>query len=725
VFLGKKVATKEMKSVVIRLPDGKQFSTLVTSEYTFRQLAVDGARFWGFDAADVAIDNYPEDEAVLKFLPSSGDSTLDGLMLVAKERASNSRRRRRASTPLRDGAPSPFLPSRSRSSSFINRNGSFGSLGALSRNGSFGSLFEPLHLGSISPVGGGGIDDAELESPKDLDEEMWNVFMSYSYVGTDSGGLTARQFQKLLKDCNLISSTAGAVDGAQSRLLFTKWAKKGHMSYDNMLNCLVELALRLWPKLGSPQEAFMTLLTQHLLLYAVRFNWLPEHPDWDTQTELLHDPEVTGLLVEFQDALQLVLEAFIDPTRAIKRAKENAGTNSSNGNAGGAVALPSPGTTGADRQLWLSWREFKSLATFFKLGNSNLGLSLQELHHLFGGCAGWKGGMGPLFGAFGASVEQLFDKGGLDEGPLKPRPPVLDSEDRSRLYFHGLLELLARVALLGFLPDLRMMQATSSSGVKHIQQLNCNTLLMQMQMQLQLQTLHPSGKRGSGMFVMVRLMVKCMLQHIHLCLGLRAKREPVAQRVHAPGHMHADGPKVMAATRLFEQRYKQMWGDDGCTDYQQDLRTMIVSLLPHDYTLAGGENGYASRTKKKKKKTMNKNGAIHKPVPKNGVNGPGTRCTPPIHSSCTLLSYTPLIPPSYALSRSRRKGVCRLLRPVHPSVAVARRPSQPRILRRITPRILPPRVFCEPCEERSAGRFVRQRVIIDFGLIGRLAAHTR
>ena len=130
---------------------------------------------------------------------------------------SNRGKRARRAKP---SAASSFLPS----AAAVSRKQQSGSL--LSDISSHKASFEPVHLpGDIGSVDG-LIDDrlVEPEGPQSLEEELWQVFTSYCYDGSDSGLMTARQFLKLLKDCNLISSRAGAVDGAQASLLFTKVA---------------------------------------------------------------------------------------------------------------------------------------------------------------------------------------------------------------------------------------------------------------------------------------------------------------------------------------------------------------------------------------------------------------------------------------------------------------------------------------------------------------------
>ena len=83
-----------------------------------------------------------------------------------------------------------------------------------------------------------------------LDEELWTIFTTYSFLGDDAESATAWQFEKLLKDCEVVGAANTRFPGfssAQARLFFTKWSCKNVLHYDAWLNCLIDIAQTLFP----------------------------------------------------------------------------------------------------------------------------------------------------------------------------------------------------------------------------------------------------------------------------------------------------------------------------------------------------------------------------------------------------------------------------------------------------------------------------------------------
>ena len=214
----------------------------------------------------------------------------------------------------------------------------------------------------------GTFTDAQGIVSRDLDEELWSIFTTYSFQGDDTEATTAWQFEKLLKDCELVGTTGG-LPASQVRILFTHWSsKEGVLRYGAWLNCLVDIAQHLLPYRVSEQDALAELVTEHLMVKCIRLSRRAGTLSWSSQTEVLQQsPEAINLLCRFQEAFQILFVFFANPNckSPLPKAQEQRSSSSS--------------------RIWLNWVPFKRFSKGCGFPSS-LGISLQELHHIF---VGW------------------------------------------------------------------------------------------------------------------------------------------------------------------------------------------------------------------------------------------------------------------------------------------------------------------------------------------------
>jgi len=231
-----------------------------------------------------------------------------------------------------------------------------------------------------------------------IEEELWNIFTYYTLHGNplDPEHIRASQFVKLTRDCQIIGTTLSEAEipltEADINVAYTaevtradKIAGKGSdrkkMNYNDFLTVLMKLAVRVYPRARTVDDAFQRLLMDNILPLASR-----RRPD--AVDMFIMNDDVNRLFDYYREALEQIFAFYATSdkrTTAAMIAANNASSSRISNSSMLGYSGRSPGrATKAVNSMKgaLGYQEFLKFASDFDLSNSVI-LSTIELGDIY------------------------------------------------------------------------------------------------------------------------------------------------------------------------------------------------------------------------------------------------------------------------------------------------------------------------------------------------------